>query len=70
MTEEEKWFRRLRRVLSDMPLTVELQVHHSTIQMNHAGAREAEFEGTGADHNVESDHWFQTKRIYPCSESM
>lgn len=70
LTVEEKWFRRLRRVLRDMPEGVELQVHQNTIQMNVAGARQATFDAIGCADNVESIDSFQTTRVYPCSESI
>lgn len=70
LTAEEKWFRRLRRVLREMPEGVELQVHHSMIQMNVAGARQATFEALGCADNVESIDYFDTRRVYPCSESL
>lgn len=68
--EENRWFNRLRRVLRDMPSTVEIQVHSASIQMNEAGARKEEFSRTGHVDNVESLAEFQTERVYPCSESM
>lgn len=68
--EEERWFTRLRKVLRDMPDTVELQVHHNTIQMNAIGARSAVADQVGDADNVESLDYFTTKRVYPCSESL
>ncbi|MGQ4812353.1 hypothetical protein ACCZ74_08650 [Agrobacterium vitis] len=70
MSTEEKWFRRLKRVLSDMPSTVEIQVHQNFIQMNHSGAREETFARRGHADEVESISTFGTKRVYPCSESI
>ncbi|NTJ46552.1 hypothetical protein G6K93_05930 [Agrobacterium rhizogenes] len=69
-SDEQRWFNRLRRVLIDMPLTVELQVHSGSIQMNREGAREEEFFRTKHVDGVESLAEFQTKRVYPCSESL
>lgn len=70
MTDEEKWFRRLRRVIDDMPKTVEVQVHQNIVQMNWLGAMDTEFERAGHVDSVEPIDWFQTKRFYPCSESI
>ena len=68
--DEKRWFDRLRRVLKDMPNSVEIQVHQNSIQMNRAGAREEEFMRAGNADNVECLAEFNTKRIYPCSESL
>lgn len=68
--KELLWFKRLRRVLDAMPETVEIQVHNSSIQMNEAGAREATFLMEGTADNVEEIAYFQTDRVYPCSESI
>lgn len=68
--EEKRWFSRLRRVLRDMPDTVEIQVHQNSIHMNREGAREAEFVRTGHVDNVDALGWFSAGRVYPCSESI
>ncbi|MBO9099484.1 MULTISPECIES: hypothetical protein [unclassified Rhizobium] len=68
--DEQRWFNRLRRVLRNMPAAVELQVHSGSIQMNREGAREEEFLRTKHVDSVESLDEFQTKRVYPCSESL
>ncbi len=67
--KERAWFSKLRRILREMPATVEIQVHQNIIQMNKAGERDATFERDGhADNVPEIDH-FSTHRVYPCSES-
>lgn len=68
--EEQRWFSRLRRTLKDMPETVEIQVHQSTIQMNKVGGREEYFLEKGHADGVESLDEFRTERVYPCSESI
>lgn len=68
--EEKQWFSRLRRILRNMPTTVEIQVHQNFIQMNRAGARSETFELIGHVDNVESLDEFSTERVYPCSESI
>jgi len=69
---EKAWFNRLYKLLHQMPKNVEIQVHHSMIQMNKAGARKANFERTGNADNVDSLDEFSTRatRVYSCSESM
>lgn len=68
--KERAWFSKLRRVLRDMPSTVEIQVHQNIIQMNKAGERDRAFERDGhADNVPEIDH-FSSARVYPCSESV
>ncbi|MND54132.1 hypothetical protein D3C87_908290 [compost metagenome] len=67
--QERAWFSKLRRVMREMPKTVEIQVHQNVIQMNKAGERDAAFERDGnADNVPEIDH-FSSHRVYPCSES-
>jgi predicted RNA-binding protein with PUA-like domain len=68
--EEARWFRRLVRVINDMPPSVELQVHQSAIQMNENGAREAAFLRQGHADSVPEISSFRTSRVYPCSESI
>lgn len=68
--EEKRWVDRLRRVLREMPKSLEIQVHQNTISVSRAGARAEAFERDGhADSVAELAH-FQTKRVYPCSESI
>jgi hypothetical protein len=70
--DEKRWFDRLRRVLRDMPKSVEIQVHHGTIQMNRSGAALEAVVGKrlGDADNVEELSFFCTDRVYPCSESL
>ena len=70
MSREEKWFRRLRCVLRDMPDDVELLVHHGCIELAEAGARLAEVDRCGNADNTPTIDTFETDRVYPCGESM
>lgn len=67
---ELRWFRRLQRVLKDMPDTVEIQVHQNTISLVAQGAFETAFAERGDCDNVEEISFFQTRRVRPCSESL
>lgn len=68
--EEARWFKRLKKCLADMPATVELQVHQNNIQMNVEGARADAFGSMEHADAVDCLDYFQTTRVYPCSESI
>lgn len=68
--EEKRWSSRLRRVLRDMPASIEIQVHQSHIEICQLGAVAKAFERHGDADNPESLDWFQTERVRPCSESI
>ncbi|KQS74057.1 hypothetical protein ASG25_21535 [Rhizobium sp. Leaf384] len=68
--EEKRWSNRLRRVLRDMPASIEIQIHQSHVDICQLGAIQEAFSKRGDVDNVETLDWFQTERVYPCSESL
>ncbi len=68
--KERAWFSKLRRVLREMPSSVEIQIHQNFVQMNKAGERAATFDRCGNADSVPEIDSFSTDRVYPCSESV
>ncbi|RBO94972.1 hypothetical protein [Pseudochrobactrum asaccharolyticum] len=64
MTSELTWFRRLRRVLSDMPDTVEVTVRATgMVCLHERGATDRYFEGKGDTDNVPEISAFRINNI-------
>lgn len=67
--EEARWVKRIKRVINDMPASLELQVHHDTISVLARGTWASMGEGGTADNLDELDS-FKSRHVYPCSESL
>jgi len=70
MTAEEKWFRRLKRCLDDMPDGINIIVHHGRMQMVFKQDKLDYFDGMGDIDNVPEIVGFSTNGVIPCSESL
>jgi hypothetical protein len=71
MTAELRWFKRLQKVLRDMPATVEISVHNGNLVcMHERGAGRRYFDEVGDLDNVPEKASFVASDIRPCGESL
>lgn len=64
MASELKWFKRLERVLRDIPDNVEVTVHqHGTVELHERGATRKYFEENGHADDVPAIALFQVRHI-------
>ncbi len=64
MASELKWFKRLERVLRDMPDNLEVTVHqHGVVEIHERGATRRYFEENGHVDDVPALAFFQVRHI-------
>lgn len=67
---ELHWWKQFKRVVKDLPPTLELSVYHASISVCERGARQAAFDRDGHADQTEDFTFVQTKHIYPNGEAL
>lgn len=70
MTEEDKWIRRLKRVINDMPDGYVLFVRHQCAELVTYADKDLAFARDGDFDNCPSEYFVSLDRVEPHSEGM